>query len=148
MPLVSGAIVVHKSVIAVTLATNLVSTTPLKAWGLFSAISIFSIMAPLGILNALLLDDAPALVVGALQCIASGTFVYITFFETLPHELNSGSTEGSRFFKTTMVLLGIGLIVCLMLAFPDDHDANGSCNQTTPVTTATTTLKPDALTTV
>ncbi|XP_003744367.1 zinc transporter ZIP1-like [Galendromus occidentalis] len=123
-----GAIVVHKSVISVTLGTNLVSTTTLKSCGLFSAIAVFSGMAPAGILATLLLNGAPPLVSGVLQCIAGGTFVYITFFEILPHELNSESTEGSRLFKTMMLLTGIGLIVALMIAFPEDPDQVPSPN--------------------
>ncbi|XP_003745363.1 zinc transporter ZIP1 [Galendromus occidentalis] len=136
-----GAIVVHKSVIALTLGTNLVSTTTLKSCGLFSAIAVFSAMAPIGILATLLLSEAPPLVSGVLQCIAAGTFVYITFFEILPHELNSESTGGSRLFKTMMLLIGIGLIVALIIAFPEDHhDDDPHCPNTT---TTTTTTRPD-----
>lgn len=101
-------------------------------------------MAPVGILFALLLDNAPPLVVGALQCIAAGSFVYITFFEILPHELNSASTERSKLFKTIMLLLGIGLVVALMLAFPEEpHGPHGHHSHNC----TTTTMKPEIFTT-
>lgn len=115
-----GAIIIHKCVIAVTLATSLVSSsTKLSGWAIFACIGIFAAMAPLGIGIAIALDDASLMVNGTLQCIAAGTFVYITFFEILPHELNSKHTDGSRVFKVFMMLTGLGLIVGLMLALPD-----------------------------
>ncbi|OQR79436.1 zinc transporter ZIP1-like [Tropilaelaps mercedesae] len=115
-----GAIVVHKCVIAVTLGTNLVSSsTRLTHCTIFSCLAVFASMAPIGIGIAIGLDNAPEMVNGVLQCVAAGTFVYITFFEVLPHELNSKHTEGSRIFKIFMLLSGISLIIGIMILFPD-----------------------------
>ena len=40
---------------------------------------------------------------GVLQGLAGGTFLYITFFEVLPHELNVPS---KRFWKVFFVIIG------------------------------------------
>lgn len=115
-----GAIVVHKCVIAVTLATSLVSaSTRLSQWTVFACLAVFAAMAPIGIGIAIGLDGTPQMVNGVLQCIAAGTFVYITFFEILPHELNSRHTEGTRALKIFMLLTGIALIIGIMIYFPD-----------------------------
>jgi zinc transporter 1/2/3 len=48
---------------------------------------------------------------GILQGIAGGTFLYITFFEVLPHELNS---PGNRMPKLLFVLSGFSCICGLL----------------------------------
>lgn len=83
-----------------------------------------------------------------LQCIAVGTFVYITFLEILPHELNSKSTHGSRWFKVLMLLLGIGTMMVLITYFPDHGHGNKAPSSDNSTTSPTTTVAPEINTTL
>ena len=49
---------------------------------------------------------------GVLQGLAGGTFLYITFFEVLPHEIN---VPGNRLWKAGFVILGYAAI-CVLIA--------------------------------
>ena len=55
------------------------------------------------------------LVCGSLQAVACGTFLYVTFFEVLPHEMNSG---GNRILKVLCIILGFSFIASMMLLLP------------------------------
>ena len=59
------------------------------------------------------------LVCGSLQAIACGTFLYVTFFEVLPHEMNSG---GNRLAKVLCIILGFSFIAVMMLLLPEHED--------------------------
>lgn len=57
------------------------------------------------------------LVSGVLQSIACGTFLYITSFEILPHELNQ---RGHRPLKFIFLVLGFLLVAGFIALFPED----------------------------
>ena len=88
-------------------------------FGAFQAISsifIFSISSPIGIgIGMVLVNMEKSLggdiANGILQGIAGGTFLYITFFEVLPHELNAPQ---NRMQKLLFVLSGYICICCLL----------------------------------
>lgn len=56
-------------------------------------VTVFAVMSPLGIGIGILVIEAQledgAFIQAVLEGLAAGTFVYITFLEILPHELNS-----------------------------------------------------------
>merc|ERR1712198_417431 len=69
---------------------------------------IFSLASPIGVGIGIGMEDLPSslphdIANGVLQGIAGGTFLYITFFEVLPHEMNVPS---HRLWKVVFVVLG------------------------------------------
>merc|ERR1711936_390971 len=69
---------------------------------------LFSLSSPLGVGLGMAVSDLPVslpqdICNGVLQGIAGGTFLFITFFEVLPHELN---VPGKRLVKVFFVILG------------------------------------------
>lgn len=113
------AVLIHKSIIAFTLGLNLVHSK-LQRSSAYKGIVFFSLTSPVGIVIGLVVMDfvtgLPMLVTSAiLQGFAAGTFLYVTFFEVLPHELNSGE---DRMIKMGCLVLGFSVVSVLLLFFP------------------------------
>ena len=77
---------------------------------------VFSTASPLGMGIGIILSDLKqSLIVdfsnAILQTIAGGTFLYVTFFEVLPHEFNQ---PNKRMLKCLFVLLGFSCIAALI----------------------------------
>lgn len=107
------AIVVHKSIIVFSLAVKLVQSEIHPLW-VAAYIGIFAMMSPAGIAIGISVMEAQlaygALIQAILEGLAAGTFVYITFLEILPHELNS---PGNQLLKVMFILLGFGIMAAL-----------------------------------
>jgi len=77
-------------------------------------ILVFAVMSPLGIAIGISVMEAElaagALIQAILEGLAAGTFVYITFMEILPHELNSA---GQQLLKVLFILLGFTIMAAL-----------------------------------
>ena len=77
-------------------------------------IGVFAMMSPLGIGIGISVMEADlaagALIQAILEGLAAGTFVYITFMEILPHELNSA---GKQLLKVLFILLGFTVMAAL-----------------------------------
>jgi len=105
------AVITHKAVMAFSLGLNIAqSDLSVKAF-VWSNV-LFSLSSPVGVAIGIALSDLPPslpqeICNGVLQGIAGGTFLYITFFEVLPHELNK---PGSRPWKVFFVILGYASI--------------------------------------
>ncbi|KAI3377446.1 hypothetical protein L3Q82_008626, partial [Scortum barcoo] len=86
------AILVHKSIIVFSLSVKLVQSAVPPLW-VAAYIGVFALMSPIGIAIGISVMEAQlaagALIQAVLEGLAAGTFVYITFLEILPHELNS-----------------------------------------------------------
>ncbi|XP_043101348.1 zinc transporter ZIP1 [Puntigrus tetrazona] len=86
------AILVHKSIIVFSLSVKLVQSAVRPLWVVLY-VSVFAVMSPLGIgIGIIVIEarlEAGAFIQAVLEGLAAGTFVYITFLEILPHELNS-----------------------------------------------------------
>lgn len=86
------AILVHKSIIVFSLSVKLVQSAVKPLW-VALYVAIFAVMSPLGIGIGIIVIEAQlkagAFIQAVLEGLAAGTFVYITFLEILPHELNS-----------------------------------------------------------
>uniref|UniRef100_A0A8D2KU91 Zinc transporter ZIP1 n=1 Tax=Varanus komodoensis TaxID=61221 RepID=A0A8D2KU91_VARKO len=109
------AILLHKTIIVFSLALLLLqSCLPLR-W-LVASFSIFVLMSPLGVGLGMLVTHSPdagsITAQAVLEGVAAGTFMYITFLEILPQELNSPT---SRLPKLLAVLLGFSGMACLHL---------------------------------
>lgn len=55
------------------------------------------------------------LVAGSLTSVACGTFLYVTAFEILPHELNEA---GNRMVKLFTLIAGFATITVFMIVLP------------------------------
>lgn len=106
-----AAVAIHKCVIAFSLGLNLVqSKLRLKTIVLFDV--IFSITTPIGIAVGTAIvgfshSIVTNLVSGILQGIACGTFLFVTFFEVLPHEMNN---TGPRLPKVLATIIGFAAV--------------------------------------
>lgn len=110
-----AALVLHKSILSFSLGTNL-AQSKMTLKGAIKSVLLFSISAPIGVgigIGIIRLWDSKAsnLVQGILQGIACGTFLYITFFEVLPHEFNNCD---SRLLKVIFLLLGFAAITAIV----------------------------------
>jgi len=111
------AVILHKAVIAFSLGMNIAQSE-------FSDVAntvivlVFSLASPLGVITGICMfgltkNLAQVAVSSVLQGFAGGTFLYITFFEVLPHELNVAK---NRLWKCFFVFLGF-LSICIILHF-------------------------------
>ncbi|XP_040053000.2 zinc transporter ZIP1 [Gasterosteus aculeatus] len=109
------AILVHKSIIVFSLSVKLVQSAVRPLW-VAAYIGVFAMMSPIGIAIGISVMEAQlaagALIQAVLEGLAAGTFIYITFLEILPHELNS---PGKQLLKVLFILLGFSVMACLTL---------------------------------
>ncbi|XP_012732613.2 zinc transporter ZIP1 isoform X2 [Fundulus heteroclitus] len=107
------AILVHKSIIVFSLSVKLVQSAVRPFW-IAAYIGVFALMSPLGIAIGISVMEARlaagALIQAVLEGLAAGTFIYITFMEILPHELNSA---GNQVLKVLFILLGFTIMAAL-----------------------------------
>ncbi|XP_073424703.1 zinc transporter ZIP1-like [Dendrobates tinctorius] len=100
------AILIHKSIIAVSLSLLLMQSNVKIKWFVLSMV-MFALMSPIGIGIGIGVmqtqSNDSSLIQATLEGLAAGTFVYITFLEILPHELNSNKW---RLPKVIFILLG------------------------------------------
>ncbi|XP_043933655.1 zinc transporter ZIP1-like [Protopterus annectens] len=107
------AILIHKSIIVFSLALKL-NQSKVRPNFMVDYIILFALMSPLGIAVGIGVMLTQGSGDGLAQCIlegiAAGTFVYITFLEILPHELNSSE---QRLLSVLFVLIGFSIMVGL-----------------------------------
>jgi len=113
------AVMAHKAVMAFSLGLNLAQSSLSTRSFLLSTV-VFSLASPVGVGLALAILDLPSSIGqdicnAVLQAIAAGTFLYITFFEVLPHELNM---PNKRMMKVFFVFLGFAFM-CGLIGLTD-----------------------------
>ncbi|XP_002740474.1 zinc transporter ZIP1-like [Saccoglossus kowalevskii] len=109
------ALILHKCILAFSLGMNLVQSR-LSRGAFFRGLFCFAIMAPIGIAIGIgVMEEASdftsSLINGILQGLATGTFLYVTFFEVLAHEMNGGK---DRLLKVLFMILGFSVICGLL----------------------------------
>merc|ERR1719470_405149 len=109
------AVIVHKAVMAFSLGLN-IAQSDLSVKSFVISNIMFSIASPIGVGIGIAVADLPSslpqdICNGFLQGIAGGTFLYITFFEVLPHELN---VPNKRLWKVFFVIIGYSCICGLL----------------------------------
>ena len=113
---ITVAIVVHEAIVSFSLGISLAqSNLSLKSFLISNLIQCLS--SPLGIALGIPLSSLPYSIArdtmsGTLQGIAGGTFIYVTFFEILPPELNS---PNQRLWKVFFIALGYAAMCCIVL---------------------------------
>jgi len=115
-----AAVALHKSVVAFSLSLNLVQSN-LKLGSILQLTFIFCVASPVGLgigMGVMKMCSSGQLIVlsGLLQGLACGTFLYVTFFEVLPHELNS---SGQRMSKLFFIILGFASSCAIVFMNPD-----------------------------
>ncbi|KFM69124.1 Zinc transporter ZIP1, partial [Stegodyphus mimosarum] len=113
------AVLIHKCILAFTLGLNL-SHSKLKKGSIVKGNIFFSLTSPIGIVIGVVVIDfvkglSMLVTSGVLQGLAAGTFLYVTFFEVLPHELNSSE---DRMVKMACLLLGFSVVSLLLTFLP------------------------------
>ncbi|PAV73312.1 hypothetical protein WR25_18892 [Diploscapter pachys] len=116
------ALLLHKCIMGFCLGVRLVQCEMRIMWLTIMDL-IFSIQVLIGGLAGIGIirfisggEKATAMAVtSVLQGIACGTFLYITTFEVLPHELNSKNAH--RLVKLAFILLGFFIVVIFQLTF-------------------------------
>lgn len=116
------AVMMHKAVMAFSLGLNIAQSSLSVRAFVFSSIT-FSLSSPLGVAIGIGLSGLPPSIPqqicnGVLQGIAGGTFLYITFFEVLPHELNIPS---KRLWKVFFVILGFAVFCVTLIGHGHGH---------------------------
>ncbi|KAI6225411.1 Zinc transporter ZIP1 [Aphelenchoides fujianensis] len=126
---ICGALLIHKVVIGISLGIRLVQSkmrprTVVFCCLLFSGQILIGGFAGLGIMKVLNAESrgVATFISGILQSFAAGTFLYITSFEILPHELNK---KGYRPLKMVTLMAGFALITLFIIVFPDADDTDG-----------------------
>lgn len=116
---ITGALIIHKIVIAFSLGLTL-SQTPLRPLKQASLGLIFALTSPLGIAIGLIITKLESLhgslLIGSLQGMAAGTFLYVTFLEVLPHEFRSGQMHLPKLLS---LIVGFSVICGVIFMFPD-----------------------------
>lgn len=115
------ALCIHKSLVGFSLGLRLVQSA-LRAYVVVLCCVIFASMTLVGGFSGLFIMDAVSfhssafMVSGCMQAVACGTFLYITLFEILPHELNQ---SGNRPLKMLSLFAGFGVISAFIALWPD-----------------------------
>ncbi len=112
---VFAAVIIHKAIMAFSLGLTIAQSN-LSAKSIFASVLIFSLASPVGMAIGIGLTDMEQslgrdIANGVLQGLSGGTFLYITFFEVLPSELNN---EYSRMLKMFFILLGYSCVCGLL----------------------------------
>ncbi len=143
-----AALVVHKALIAFTLGLQFTENVTSKRKVLIF-MSIFSIMAPLGVAmgTGLMAKQSPSLALdmtsAVLQGVATGTFLYVTFFEVLQTEVGNDQDV----VKVLFVLFGFACIALLKLADVDRSDSHSGSETTTALPNVTATFQTSGMST-
>ncbi|CAH2327428.1 zinc transporter ZIP1 [Pelobates cultripes] len=108
------ALLIHKCIISFSLTFKLLQGR-LRAKGVLICVFLFSFMSPLGIGLGLVLtensDPIHQLSRCVLEGIATGTFLYITFLDILPHDLSSSDLHIP---KVIVILCGFSVITAVL----------------------------------
>lgn len=111
------AIMVHKTIIAFSLGLQFAENLKQKSKAILF-MTIFSVLSPIGIAIGTAVSSgsggeslAAAIVEGVLQCIATGTLLYVSFFEVLMGEIGNDHS----LLKVLLIIIGYAVMTLLML---------------------------------
>ncbi|CAN7940272.1 unnamed protein product [Ixodes hexagonus] len=112
------AISIHKYVISFVVGFDL-SASRVRPRNVAIYMGVFSIMSPLGALVGSVTRHnlEGSMVVAALNGIAAGTLIYVTFFEVLQRQKND---KLSGLLQLLAVIMGFGLMLTMIAVLPHD----------------------------
>ncbi|XP_063769910.1 zinc transporter ZIP2 [Pseudophryne corroboree] len=109
------AVLIHKGIIVFSLSLKLIQSMTRPVW-LIIYIVIFTLMSPVGITIGIIVTLNQTSIVSLAQVIlegiSSGTFVYVTFLEILPQELNS---EERPLLKVFFIIIGFTVMAVVAI---------------------------------
>ncbi|CAH1783599.1 unnamed protein product [Owenia fusiformis] len=120
------SLAVHKAFIAFGMGSTFVETfAKIRTTVIFMC--IFAIVTPIGIVAGILItiyggDNGNNVATGVLQTIATGTFLYVTFFEVLGHEIGDHSKFSRPKDLLKLLATIIGFCCAATLQFIPDVD--------------------------
>lgn len=101
-----------------------------KSWLIILIASIFCFASPIGAFVGAGMSEAADLqhgmTVGVLQSLACGTFVYVTFFEILPHEFHKRDCIRSLCMASLLIGFGAIALYTFLGGDPDGHHHDGN----------------------
>jgi len=121
-----AALALHKCILAFSLGLNMVQSKLSTRAVIISSV-IFSLASPVGTAIGIAIVDmwsdsnAANATIGVLQGLACGSFIYIIFFEILPHEFmkKRALTCPDRMLKLLFLIIGFSVIVAVLFLDPD-----------------------------
>lgn len=121
-----AAVGIHKGILGFSLGLSLVRDGSLSFCRMLSSALAFCGASPLGVGIGWAVTNAGSSVAGdtanaVLQGVACGTFLYITFFEVLPHEFRYNK---DRLLRTLFVVIGFSVVCCVLFLDPDVRTPN------------------------
>ncbi|KAI0213974.1 Zinc transporter ZIP1 [Lamellibrachia satsuma] len=114
-----AALTIHKCILAFSLGLNFVQSH-MTVRGILRSGFLFAITSPIGISIGIIVFQFTVnpvmsnLVCGLLEGIACGTFLFVVFFEILPHEFNTKARLPNRMLKLLFLLVGYAAISLLL----------------------------------
>jgi zinc transporter 1/2/3 len=120
------ALAIHKSILAFSLGLNLVQSK-FTARAIIKSNLFFSVTSPTGIALGIIINlfshnkHITLLVDGILEGLACGTFVYVVFFEILPHEFMTKRRYPARMLKVLFLIFGFAAIAALLILDPENQ---------------------------
>ncbi|KAK2172284.1 hypothetical protein NP493_975g04058 [Ridgeia piscesae] len=114
-----AALTIHKCILAFSLGMNFVQSH-MTIRGILGSGFLFAVTSPIGIGIGIIVFEFTVnpvmsnLVCGLLEGIACGTFLFVVFFEILPHEFNTKARLPNRMLKMLFLLVGYGTISLLL----------------------------------
>lgn len=114
-----AALTIHKCILAFSLGLNFVQNH-MTVRGTLGSGFLFAITSPIGIGVGIIVFQFTVnpvmsnLVCGLLEGIACGTFLFVVFFEILPHEFNTNAHLTNRMLKLLFLLVGYATISLLL----------------------------------
>lgn len=122
-----AALALHKSILAFSLGLNLCQSK-LSLKSIIKSNFLFSVTSPIGIaFGILIIHFSPSqqtanFVDGVLEGMACGTFIFVVFFEILPHEFMTKRKYPHRMLKVFFLILGFSTVTALLFLEPDISD--------------------------
>lgn len=116
-----SAVALHKALVSVSIALSLVESHRHHPRSSVVYLVLFSLVAPVGLVIGVVVTETDfdahvqTLTSGVLQSVATGTFMYVTFVESLKGRFDGGN----RLLNVLLVLLGFGCVCGLKIALPD-----------------------------
>jgi zinc transporter 1/2/3 len=118
-----AAVSLHKALVAASVALSLVQSHSHHPRTTLVYLTLFSLVAPLGLTVGAALTEtsidtqAQTLTSGVLQSVATGTFMYVTFVESLQGRFEVG-TLGRRLVNVVLVLVGFSVVLTVKILLP------------------------------